>query len=485
MGHKPSEYQENIYDQTIAPGTDTIAVNAVAGSGKTTTIVNCLELIPKNKKIIFLAFNVAIVEELKTKVPANVEVSTLHGFGMKTLKRWYGNKIKLSEGKVFFLGLKLFKKWNIEENQASYVYRVSKIVDYMRIYMEYEDNVKIAEIASRHSISIFKDEIKNAKELLAYSNKAMFDSIDFVDMIHLPASKNIKLQKYDYIFVDEAQDLSKAQQTMVKKMMNYNTKVIYVGDPMQAIYSFAGSDSNSFYNLGEVLGNKVKELPLSVCYRCGVDIVNEAKSIVPYIEHSSFAEQGIVRDGIREDISGDMIVVCRNTKPLVQLFFELLNKGVKANIKGKEIGDNIIRMIDKTRQTNIESMLKHLESDRLKLKSKLVSKGVSKPENHQSMADFMEKKEIIKILSQSAISTAQLKKQIKLIFVDEEQQGIVLMTIHKSKGLENKKIAFLNPELIPSKYAFTGEELQQEQNLKYVAITRAKSELIYIRHFGQ
>jgi len=485
MEHRPSEYQKNIYDETIAQRTDTIAVNAVAGSGKTTTIVSCLELIPKNKRIIFLAFNVAIVDELKKKVPSNVEVSTLHGFGFKTMLRWYGNKIKLSEGKVFFLGLKLFKKWNIEENQSSYVYRVSKIVDYMRIYMEYEDDVKIAEIATRHSISIFKDEVKNAKELLNYSNKSMFDSVDFVDMIHIPASKNIKLQKYDYIFVDEAQDLSKAQQTMVKKMMNHNTKVIYVGDPKQAIYSFAGSDSNSFYNLGSILGNKVVELPLSVSYRCGISIVNEAKNIVPYIEHSSFAEKGVVRDGIREDISGDMIVVCRNTKPLVQLFFELLTDGVKANIKGKEIGDNIIRVIDKTRQTSISDMIKHLESDRLRLKVKLVNKGVSKPENHQSMLDFIEKIEIIKILSQSAISTAQMKKQIKQIFVDETNQGIILMTIHKSKGLENKKVAILNPELIPSKYASTEEELQQEQNLKYVAITRAKSELIYIRNFGQ
>lgn len=485
MEHKPSKYQENIYDETIAPNTDTIAVNAVAGSGKTTTIVNCLELIPKNKRIIFLAFNVAIVDELKNRVPPNVEVSTIHGFGFKTLIRWYGNKIKFSEAKVFFLGLKLFKKWNIEENQASYVYRVSKIVDYMRIYMEYDDDVKLAEIATRHSLSIFKDEIKNAKELLAYSNKAMFDSIDFVDMIHLPASKNIKLQKYDYIFVDEAQDLSRAQQVMVKKMMNYNTKVIYVGDPKQAIYSFAGSDSNSFYNLGTVLSNKVKELPLSVSYRCGVNIVSEAKTIVPYIEHSEFAEEGVVRDGIREDISGDMIVVCRNTKPLVQLFFELLESGMKANIKGKEIGENIIRAIDKTKQTSITSMLKHLDSDRLKLKVKLVNKGVSKPDNHQSMIDFIEKTEIIKILSNSANSTAQMKKQIRQIFVDEEKQGIVLMTIHKSKGLENKKVVFLNPELIPSKYASTTEELQQEQNLKYVAITRAKTELIYIRNFGQ
>jgi len=68
---------------------------------------------------------------------------------------------------------------------------------------------------------------------------------------------------------------------------------------------------------------------------------------------------------------------------------------------------------------------------------------------------------------------------IKGIFSDEVK-GIILSTIHKAKGLENDRIFFLAPELIPSKYATQPWQYEQEQNLFYVAVTRAKHELIYV-----
>jgi superfamily I DNA/RNA helicase len=354
----------------------------------------------------------------------------------------------------------------------------------MRIYVELEDNSAIAEIAFRHSIPIFMNEIEHAKELVKYCDKSIYDMIDYIDMIYITATKAIKLAKYDFIFIDEAQDLSKAMQLTVKKMMLNNTRVTYVGDPKQAIYSFAGSDSNSFYNLGKVIGRNVCELPLSVSYRCPKKVVKEAQKIVPYIEYHENAIQGIVRDGTMEDICGDATVVCRNTKPLVQLFFDLLKQNVKANIKGKEFGESIIKMIEKTRKSSQTEVLKHLEIDRLKLKKKLIDRGIRKPDNHQSMIDFLEKKDIINIMFSNTNSIQALKKNIHNIFVDKKQQGLMLMTIHKSKGLEDNKIILLNPELIPSKFAVTDEEMEQENNLKYVAITRAKKELLYISNFG-
>ena len=72
-----------------------------------------------------------------------------------------------------------------------------------------------------------------------------------------------------------------------------------------------------------------------------------------------------------------------------------------------------------------------------------------------------------------------LKTLISNIFSDDIK-GIMLSTIHKAKGLENDRIMFLCPELIPSKYATTDWMFEQEMNLKYVAITRAKKDLIYI-----
>ena len=57
----------------------------------------------------------------------------------------------------------------------------------------------------------------------------------------------------------------------------------------------------------------------------------------------------------------------------------------------------------------------------------------------------------------------------------------MLCTIHKSKGLESDVVYILNENLIPSRFATSKEQLIQEKNLKYVARTRAKKELYFLK----
>ena len=95
------------------------------------------------------------------------------------------------------------------------------------------------------------------------------------------------------------------------------------------------------------------------------------------------------------------------------------------------------------------------------------------------MEVLQQKIEVIECLCEEVESVPELKKLINNIFSDDIK-GIMLSTIHKAKGLENDRIFFLCPELIPSKYATQPWQYEQEANLKYVAITRAKKELIYV-----
>jgi len=64
MKFKPSKYQRVVY-QFIKSCKGNAVVEAVAGSGKSTTIVNAIDIIPEDKKILFLAFNKSIVTELQ------------------------------------------------------------------------------------------------------------------------------------------------------------------------------------------------------------------------------------------------------------------------------------------------------------------------------------------------------------------------------------------------------------------------------------
>ena len=482
MELKSSPYQNNIYSE-IRDTKNSLLIQAGAGSGKTTTILNCLDLIPKaDNKIIFIAFNRNIATELRERAPKHVHVSTLHSFGFNAILTWFG-KVKMNEDKLFWIAMKMFDKWRVEENRYSYIHRVRKLVDYMRVNMVYSGETEIFDLATKYSLPVFSSEIDHAIELLDASNKASYKEIDYTDMIHIPAFKNLKLRKHEFVFLDEAQDTNRAQQVLISNMIHPTRgRLICVGDRYQSIYGFAGADSVAFESLASIRPNTV-ELPLSICYRCAQAIVREAQKYCPYIEADPNQIEGVVREGGAKEVQGDCFVLCRNTKPLIEMLFFLLGNGIKSNVKGKEIGDNIISFIKKTRQKTTKKLIKHLEVNKIKLNRQLTEKGVKNPKNHPSMVELAEKCDIIIIMAERFETCNQLIKYIESVFLDEEVEGVMLMTIHKAKGLEKKKVFFLNPELIPSQYAYTDDEKQQEENLMYVGITRAKEELVYIRYF--
>ena len=255
----------------------------------------------------------------------------------------------------------------------------------------------------------------------------------------------------------------------------------YVADGIlthNSIYGFAGADINSYNNLSLI--TKMVDMPLSVCYRCAENIVIEAQTLVSHIEIADGADEGMIqREGSLKDLRYGDWILCRNVAPLVTLCLYLIKNDVKAKIRGKDIGQAIISLINSSKANSIGSLHSFFEYQLAKMKTSLAGKGVWKPEDHPKYVYLQQQIDVIKALSEGVTGIFQLFKRIEDIFTDEIK-GILLSTIHKSKGLENDRILFLAPELIPNKHARQEWQLQQEYNLKYVAITRAKKELIYI-----
>ena len=207
----------------------------------------------------------------------------------------------------------------------------------------------------------------------------------------------------------------------------------------------------------------------------------EAQKIVPYILPSEMAKQGKVEfDGSLQSLKQGDWIICRNLRPLVATYLWLIKNKIKSKIKGVEIGEGLIQMVQKTDAKTISQLEIKLDNEIEKLYNKLADKGVSKPMQHPKMDLLNQKIEVLTYLMAEVETVDKLIKLLKSIFSDTVE-GIMLMTIHKSKGLENDRIFFLCPELIPSRFATQPWQYQQERNLKYVAITRAKSELIYVR----
>lgn len=476
---KPSIYQENIWD-FIENGTGNAAVNAVAGSGKTTTIVKGLERIKKDADASFFAFNNSVVEELKTRVPDHVKVSTLHSLGMFSVRKAF-RKTKLNKNKVQSIIMANLSRYKVEEKEkGGFIYRVSKMVDLVRFYNLKPDISEYLDLAMKYGLDVKESEILASMEVLKISNNKIGKEIDYTDMIYQPVRLDLKLPVYDFVFIDESQDLSVIQQELFKKTLKRNGRFIAVGDPNQAIYGFAGADSESFEKLANL--PNVTQFPLSVCYRCGKSIVNKAKEIVPNIEWYEGNDNGSVRNGyIREIRPGDM-VLCRNNKPLVQMCLLMFQKNIKASIKGIEFGNELNHIIEQTKHKNLYVSSVRLERVLEGHYNRLHKLGITKPERTNSYRNMSEKIEIIReIIYPEVSNTDDAKNLIKRIFNEkDDKKKVNLSTIHKAKGLESDRVFVLCPELMPSKFASEPWEIKQEQNLQYVCYTRAKKELLFL-----
>lgn len=474
-----SNEQKLVFDE-VQNGTENILISAVAGSGKTTTIVKSVDFLPNDKDILFLAFNQHVVETLKNRIKKqNVEITTLHSYGLKTLKMCFGNQ-EMEPNKVLKLCYEHSKKFVGVKNgkEKSYPLVISKAVDLLRLNncTTVENVVNIFE---ENGLFFKENDVDNALKILKYTNAS--PKIDFLDMLYRPVKFNVRFKKYDYIFVDECQDLSIIQQEIIRRSFKEGTRIIAVGDPNQAIYSFAGADYKSFYRMKEFY--KMKEMKLSTSYRCSKSVISFAQQVVSDIHYHEDSPLGSVHTHSSVDNVnvGDWII-CRNTKPLVSMCIELFKREIPCYVKGKDYGNELKNMVMDTKTHNIERCKLELKNQLIELYSRMEKLGIEKPNRTNKYKELYEKVKILTdIIFEYVSDTNEALELIDMIFAESDSsKRVTLMTIHKSKGLENERVFFLGQELIPSKFARTESELLQENNLKYVAITRAKSELHFL-----
>lgn len=486
MSFKATPEQDRIFLFT-KKRPENILIKAYAGAGKTTTIVEAVKLLPSDKSIMFLAFNKHIQEELKTRLPEHVRCYTTYGLGMSAIKRKYGDSIEFDEFKADKLILKKSKTWELDEELKSeeevsiYLNNMKKLTNLCRLTLTLKPEY-IPYIADRYDIPLNKP--KDVKRALKILDTMTTDrkTFDYTDMIFLPAIDNaIWFFPQDYVFVDEVQDLNRCQIKIIEKVLKRDRitkklegRLISVGDFFQGIYGFNAADEKSFEWFEKFPNTKV--LPLSVSFRCSKNVIAKAQEIVPDIKALPDAPDGLVRDGnvLEEAQSGDFIL-CRTTMPLVKLFFEFLVQHKKAIIKGSDIGVHLIELIGNI--NNLQALISFWEDELAKYRKDLKKEGILNPNDHSGYATLEDKVHTLLFLARISDSILDLKYKIKSIFTDEIQ-GIVLSTVHKIKGLEANRVFIIRPDLLPMQVSKPWQYIQ-EKNLEYVAITRARLELIY------
>ena len=408
MNFKPSTYQQDILDFFLNNPQNNMLVNALAGSGKSTTA--CMLSEHSKTSDLYIAFNASVVEEFKKKIKnPKTKVMTMHslaysimlynveqeskdsgekpkGFGSQRSKRTvsldnfkphkildeeitkrYGRYIEFAK-RVFLKDnyVNLYNLCRLTLTDMSSNKDVSRLIDDHVLFLYYGD-----EGYSAPDIS----EITSTLKILDTKSRQQFETqgvIDFTDMLWITFNK-LKYDNwevpywalYTNIYCDEVQDFSNIQLNFLKFIKRTKGRYVFIGDFHQAIYNFAGANAQAFNQIPKMFA-PVETFDLPICYRCAkshLSRVNREYGI-PILPCDN-APMGFVKTIDKNKISeyakaGDM-VISRKNKWIAEVVLDLARNGTPIFIEDKEMVEAIKRQILSSKCTSVGTLEKFLQ----------------------------------------------------------------------------------------------------------------------------
>lgn len=461
-----SDFQKAIF-QDISSGTGHTQVIARAGSGKSSTIIEGFYHLPKGKTALMVAFNKSIQTELESKAPSTVQVLTLHALGFRACKSAFPRLGSPDNEKM----PNYIKSLIGEEDNYELRTNLAKTVSLAKGCLA-DSFDQIDQLIDQYGIDTCSE---SRNDFITMVIKTMelckkdTNRVDFDDMIWFCIVHRLRMPKYDYVFVDEAQDLNNSQIELALACCADGGRIISVGDPKQAIYGFRGANVRAIDNIIDRLG--AKTLPLSVTYRCAKNIVTLANQLVPDLEYAPNANEGSVTEVdeqfMENNVRAGDFILSRTNAPLIGWCLALLKNRVPANIQGKDLGKNLLSLIKKSKAKDVTQLIDWVQN----WCNQEVERLVQLKRDHSVVQD---KAECIYALCEGANSISEVKDNLDKLFHDgNDTDRVILSTTHKAKGLERDRVFMLRK-------TYRQGQSEEEDNLVYVAWTRAKENLFLV-----
>ena len=515
--------QETIIE-FIRVGEGNLLIGALAGSGKTSTLIESLKHAPQ-KSVLMCAFNKKIAGELTLRMPPCPRGSfwkamTFHALGLKIVQTHgrFDIKPEATEELVNVATQTLHEAADDEPFKASFQMRRAA-VRLLRILKETrtEQHLAITEIINEgltHDVfgKIDSSQFNATAKIVQLAYKNGLDlkargSIDFCDMVWLPVVLDLEPSvRYQAVYVDEAQDLSLPQFSLIRKLVAPNGRLIAVGDLSQSIYQWRGAMGETVWKtMKEELG--AVELPLTTTFRCSRAVVKAANTIVPELKARDEAPEGSVSEisfgDLAETLKRDRVesfVLSRDNANLLHTAMHLWRSRIAFELTaGKEIVDPLFDIIDRLSRRG--DALESKASFRIALTTWATAEMAMAEKTHASAwADRIEQQEaMLKMMLDYAEPRAF--RDVLTSIAAGESSRLTLSTVHKVKGLEASRVYLLkqtfayyriSAQLEIEVDAWRRERLRErlrsippeESNLLYVAITRAKLDLIWVKMSG-
>lgn len=513
---KPSLYQSAIFTY-VAAGKGSLIVEAVAGSGKSTTIKHAvLRVLRANPgrrlSVQIFAFNTSIAAEMREAIKvlgieegvdmSNVRVSTFHSVGFSAVCKRLGkparevqcnsNKVRdilkdmflesaggnaeMAELTYELYGSFCFKLVGLAKGNGFGAIVPADVGDWLDLCRHHDLTLDSLEATEEEAVRYARLALRRSNEL---SRQGV---LDFDDQLYVPLLWKLRLWENDWVLIDEAQDTNPVRRAIAKLALRPGGRLMAVGDRRQAIYGFTGASHDAMDLIKHEFN--CAEFPLSVTYRCGRKIVELAQTIVPHLEAADNAVEGAVThpklvEALKRLTNSD-VIMCRNTAPLIDLAFKLVAEGRGCKVLGKEIGAGLVNLVKKQKAKGVPNLMDKLRAWCERETAKHIAEGnEGKAEAVNDRVSCI--RTIVENLPEPQRTVPGLCLKIEAMFGEAGEAGVLsLATIHKLKGLEFDRVALYRPDLCPSKFARQDWQLVQEMNLLYVGYTRARLELMLV-----
>jgi DNA helicase-2/ATP-dependent DNA helicase PcrA len=478
---KPTPQQREVW-RVLAQEQCHVIVEALAGSGKTTTIVEGAKKLPRGQTVAFVAFNRGIADELATKLPKTVVSSTLNSLGNKAVYRAYGKTTIDRDRTVTYL------PFNMDRQTKR---AIAKLVSLCKgNLLDGRNLAELDALCISHNIELngTRDIVFEWVPNILEQSKEVKGVIDFDDQVWLPVVNNLAMRKFDVLMVDESQDLNRAQQELV---MRAGERIVLVGDRHQAIYGFRGADAASMQRMEQRLSRTprgCKVLPLTVTFRCSISVVVLAKRIVAGLRARDDAPVGAILRGeeaAATKIEVGHMVLCRVNAPLISMAYGFIKNQTPVKVQGRDIGEGLQNLILRWchERDSVIDLTRKAEEYRAVETTRIMADETHLLSNETKLMVLNDRCDCILALCEGMDLVQDVIIRIDALFANltkaETSRFVLLSSVHRAKGLESDIVHIIHEELLPHPMARQDWEMEQEKNLKYVAFTRAKETLVF------
>lgn len=486
-----SSQQRAIFDW-FECGAGHLVVRARAGTGKTTTIIEGIGHAPE-RSILLAAFNKRIQEELSRRLTnPNATAKTLHAIGFAAVRR-YWEGLPIANGNARARALtdracgqqapdpikRLVTKLHTKGREI--LPHAARVGDLTNIAVAFE--CEPDETWSKDGFDLEFVERCALKAMdLAAGQKPIDTGIDFADMIYLPVRNGWLRPMFDLVVVDEAQDMTVAQLEIARGVCG--GRLCVVGDDRQAIYAFRGADAGSLDRLKEQL--EAQELGLTVTYRCGRIITQTAASLVPGFEAAPASPDGEIRairaEKLTDEVAVGDFVLSRKNAPLASVAMSLIRAQKRVRIAGRDIGAGLMNLVRDLAKGDASQSIPQFLERLVNWEQRELTRAMKA--NREERADIVrDQAETLSVLCEGVSGLRELEARIDSLFTDDGlgAKGVITCSsVHKAKGLEADRVFILKDTLYAGAKKGMSIINLEEQNIEYVAITRAKRTLVWV-----